>query len=88
MARLINKTGRDITLLTRHVIPAKGELTTTNATIRSPDNWPKISGLRGCGDLEVVFDPDGGKKAPAPVKRAARTSEAPAEDPAKVDLRP
>lgn len=88
MARLINKTGRDITLLTRHVIPAKGELTTTNATIRSPDNWPKISGLRGCGDLEVVFDPDEVKKAPAPVKRAARTSEAPAEDSAKVDPKP
>lgn len=88
MARLINKTGRDITLLTRHVIPAKGELTTTNATIRSPDNWPRISGLRGCGDLEVVFDPDEAKKTPAPVKRAARTSEAPAEDPAKVDPKP
>jgi len=88
MARLINKTGRDITLLTRHVIPAKGELTTTNATIRSPDNWPRISGLRGCGDLEVVFDPDEVKKTPAPVKRAARIPDAPAEDPAKVDPKP
>lgn len=88
MAKLINKTGRDITLVTRHVIPARGELSTTNATIRSPDNWPKISGLRGCGDIEVVFDPDEVKKAPAPVKRTARTAEVSAEDPAKADPKP
>lgn len=88
MAKLINKTGRDITLATRHVIPARGELTTTNATIRGPDNWPKISGLQGCGDIEVAFDPDETRKAPAPAKRAARIAEISADEPAKGDPKP
>lgn len=58
MAKLTNRTKRDIDLPSRHVIPRLGELTLPNETIRSVDNWPRVNGLVLSGDLAVEFDPE------------------------------
>ena len=72
MARLINSTRRDIVLPTRHVVPAQGQLETTNEVIGCTDNWPKVNGLVLSGDLVAELDPPPEvAEAPAPVVSAA-----------------
>jgi len=58
MAKLTNKTRIDIPLPSRHVIPRLGHLTLPNATIKSVDNWSRLSGLILSGDVAVEFDPE------------------------------
>ena len=57
MARLINSTRRPIALPTRHIVPAEGQLETTNEVICCTDNWPKVNGLVLSGDLVAELDP-------------------------------
>lgn len=57
MASITNKTKRDITLPSRHVVPKMGSLDNLlNETIKSTDNWPMINGLALAGDIEVILD--------------------------------
>ena len=68
MARLINSTRRPIALPTRHIVPAEGQLETTNEVICCTDNWPKVNGLVLSGDLVAELDPPPeAAEAPAPV---------------------
>lgn len=57
MAQLKNKGVLPIALPAGHVIPARGELQTTNEAIRG-DNWPTLSGLILSGAVEVEYDPE------------------------------
>lgn len=57
MAQLKNKGVLPIALPAGHVIPARGELQTTNEAIRG-DNWPTLSGLVLSGAVEVEYDPE------------------------------
>ena len=77
MARLINSTRRDIVLPTRHVVPAQGQLETTNEVICCTDNWPKVNGLVLSGDLVAELDPPPEvAEAPAPVVAAPASQDA------------
>jgi hypothetical protein len=84
MARLINSTRRDIVLPTRHVVPAQGQLETSNEVISCTDNWPKVNGLVLSGDLVAELDPPPElAEAPAPVIAAPAPQDAEAgSDPA------
>lgn len=77
MARLINSTRRDIVLPTRHVVPAQGQLETTNEVIGCTDNWPKVNGLVLSGDLVAELDPPPEvAEGPAPVVAAIAAQDA------------
>ena len=77
MARLINSTRRDIVLPTRHVVPAQGQMETTNEVIGCTDNWPKVNGLVLSGDLVAELDPPPeAAEAPAPVVAAPASQDA------------
>jgi len=56
MATITNNERGPITLPTGHVIPRLGTLTTDNATIRQPDNWPNLSGRALAGQISITFD--------------------------------
>ena len=72
MAKIINPSNRDITLLTRHVIPARGSLDTTNEVLRCTDNVPMLNGLVLSGQVSVEFDAEAEPDAPAePVSEAS-----------------
>lgn len=58
MATIENKEKGPITLPTGHVVPRLGTLTTTNDVIRSPDNWPNLSGRVIAGQVKIGFDPE------------------------------
>ena len=58
MATITNNERAPIALPTGHVIPRLGTLTTDNATIRQPDNWPNLSGRALAGQITIAFDPD------------------------------
>lgn len=58
MATITNNERAPITLLTGHVIPRLGALTTDNATIRHADNWPILSGRALAGQITITFDPE------------------------------
>lgn len=74
MARLINSTRRPIALPTRHIVPAEGQLETTNEVICCTDNWPKVNGLVLSGDLVAELDPPPeAAEAPTPVVAAPAT---------------
>lgn len=80
MARLINKTRRDIVLQTRHVIPVTGYLDTTDEVIRCPDNWPRLNGLIIAGDVVAEYD-----DAPVVAPVAPPEPAAPVAEPVTVD---
>ncbi|MFC3180454.1 hypothetical protein [Cypionkella sinensis] len=63
MAKIINPAKRPLTLNTGHVVPADGELKTTNDVLRCTDNAPTLGGLALSGQITLEYDeeidPDG-----------------------------
>lgn len=63
MAKITNPSKRPLTLITGHVVPAGGELITTNDVLRSTDNAPMLGGLARSGQITLEYDaevdPDG-----------------------------
>lgn len=59
MASITNKTPRDITLPSNHVVPARGTLDNLpNSILMSGDNEVKVRVLVYSGDLEISLDPE------------------------------
>ncbi len=59
MGKITNSTRKDVTLPTRHVIPANGSLDVSDELVRVPDNWPSISGRLVSGELAWTPDETG-----------------------------
>lgn len=82
MAKITNPSKRPLTLNTGHVIPACGELKTTNDVLRSTDNAPMLGGLARSGQISLEYDeevdPDG-IAVPLTVIEARPEAEAQAE---------
>jgi hypothetical protein len=58
MSKITNYSSRPIRLPTDHIVPAMGELVTTNSVLNCVDNAPMISALAKSGVVAVEFDPE------------------------------
>ncbi len=57
MAKITNKTPRDITLPSNHVVPARGSIDgLPNSTLLTGDNEVKVRTLVYAGDIEIELD--------------------------------
>lgn len=74
MAKIINPSLRDIELPTRHIVPRKGTLETTNEVLRCPDNAQFLHGQSLSGALTVIYDPDPSPDATPPQPQPAPAS--------------
>jgi hypothetical protein len=78
MAKLKNKTRRDIELPSRHIIPREGVLIIPDDVAKSIDNWLRLQTLIFAGDMTAEFDPE------EPVEASVETKDLGAKDLGKV----